>query len=143
MTMPKVVNTPLKSFYASLATIVGIITCLWFLGEGTFNDKVELRTIVYVESPAFEKKTNSIIKEYLKSAEFKILTANIISDYETILKRKDSDKVPLRKLLADEAKITTNRLVIDFADMHGDWKKINKIIRELKRQHPDININID
>lgn len=109
--------------------IVTVIGAIWFFGRAPFNEKVDERIDLYIDSPAMKVYVDKVIeKERIRHQKEQV--------------EKKSNLVKLRKLLSikmgvdeDEVHIELGRMFKNEADLKDKIKELEKEINKLKRNH--------
>ena len=115
MTKPRI-DTPLKSFGATMTGIIAIVLGLWFFGEAPFNEKVDGR-----------------IELYLQSAAMSVYVDQVIESYHQEQAKKGTENTKLRTLLSVKMDVDEDEVHIELGKRYRKGQLFEiEIIKKLK-----------
>ena len=140
----KKIQTELILLGKFLSGIVALVLAIWFFGRAPFEEKVNEMMYTNVLTPRYKANHKKLTKEFVESADFKVVVDSVISNYEKELSDKNSEQVPLRRLLAIKMGVDDDEVHIELGRMFKAEKVLFKdlkqeIIRLIKQYHPNVN----
>lgn len=98
--------------------IVSVITAIWFFGRAPFNEKVDARLQLFIDSPAMQVYIDGIIdRERIKQ--------------EKERAEKKSNLVKLRKLLSIKMGVDEDEVHIELGRQYKNEKEIKELINKM------------